>query len=128
MNWILTVNLAGQWWVNWANLPNRCTLTRSWKLWYLEMERLYLIVFRSKWSCILTWFSSVDAKYSICSVKKGTWARCIVVKGLWLCLWELWHSVINTAQYCVVLIMECHNFHKHSQSPLTSCIAEWVYC
>ena len=28
------------------------------------------------------------------------------VKGFWLCLWELWHS--NG-----VLIMECHNSHKH---------------
>ena len=35
-----------------------------------------------------------------------------LVKGLWLCLWELWHSVINTTQ----LITECHNSHKHSQS------------
>ena len=45
-----------------------------------------------------------------------------VVKRLWLCLWELWHSVINTTQHylhCVVLITECHNSHKHSQSSLT---------
>ena len=37
-----------------------------------------------------------------------------IVRGLWLCLWELWHSVINTTQQ-VVLITECHNSHKHSQ-------------
>ena len=40
-----------------------------------------------------------------------------VVKELWLCLWEIWHSVINMC--CVVLITECHNSHKHSQSHLT---------
>ena len=38
-----------------------------------------------------------------------------LVKGLWLCLWELWHSVIHG-----VLITECHNSHQHSQSPLTT--------
>ena len=45
-----------------------------------------------------------------------------LVKGLWLCLWKLWHSVINTTQHmhCVMLIMEWRNSHKHSQSPLTS--------
>ena len=37
-----------------------------------------------------------------------------IVKGLWLCLWELWHSL--------VLITECHNSHKHSQSLLTKYI------
>ena len=36
------------------------------------------------------------------------------VKGLWLCLWELWHSAIN------MLITECQNSHTHSQSPLTN--------
>ena len=39
-------------------------------------------------------------------------------QGLWLCLWELWHSVINT-------IHKCHNSHKHSQSPLTSAFQSW---
>ena len=33
-----------------------------------------------------------------------------LVKGLWLCLWELCHSVRT----------ECHNSHKHSQSSFTS--------
>ena len=32
----------------------------------------------------------------------------LLVKGLWLCLWELWHSDIT-----LVLITECHNSHKH---------------
>ena len=57
------------------------------------------------------------------------WMKCIsitpssvtVVKELWLCLWELWRSVINTMHVaCVVLIMECHNSHKHSQSLLNT--------
>ena len=29
-----------------------------------------------------------------------------LVKGLWLFLWGLWHSIINTVW--------CHNSHKHS--------------
>ena len=37
-----------------------------------------------------------------------------IVKGLWLGLWEMWHSII------MVLIKEYHNSHKHSQSPLTN--------
>ena len=41
-------------------------------------------------------------------------ASWLLVKGLWLCLWELWHFVIN------MLLTECHNSHNHSQSPLTS--------
>ena len=34
------------------------------------------------------------------SLHKVLLIRLILVKGLWLCLWELWHvSVINTTQY-----------------------------
>ena len=39
-----------------------------------------------------------------------TW---ILVKGNWLCLWELWH-------YVVALTTECHNSHKHSQNSVTT--------
>ena len=36
----------------------------------------------------------------------------VLVKALWLCLWELWHFVMN------MLIMKYHNSHKHCQNPL----------
>ena len=45
-----------------------------------------------------------------------------LVKRLWLCLWELWHSVINPTQhiFCVVLTIKSHNSHTHSWSHLTT--------
>ena len=41
-------------------------------------------------------FTSEKASLSVVSV---VYFYLILVKGLWLCLWELWHSVINTTQH-----------------------------
>ena len=70
----------------------------------------------------------------MCKNMHVTWTGLLLgqelVSGHWLCLWELWHSIINTTQHVsqrkhdtftevVVLVMECYNSQKHSQSPLT---------
>ena len=59
-------------------------------------------------------FANLDsfAKFSIS-------VRSIIFWGLWLCLWELWHSML--------LIRECNNSHKQSRSPLTiSAHVRWL--
>ena len=55
------------------------------------------------------WWVSIHSIEYRCAV-----TRLLLVKGIWLCLWELWHSDIN--KRCVVLIMQCYNSYKHSQS------------
>ena len=44
----------------------------------------------------------------------------VIVKELWLCLWELWPSIINTTQQ--MLITECLSSHRNGQSSLTNIV------
>ena len=41
-----------------------------------------------------------------------------VVKGLWLCLWELWHSVINTTQLLWLVIAKQKEKNQHLELSL----------
>ena len=89
-----------------------------------KLKSFYLFLYLIFFSILFIWLVSA----SKCTANICT----ILVKGLSLCLWELWHSVINTthttvcSEWCVLLITKCHNSHKHSQSLLTSTIRTYV--
>ena len=98
-----------------VNLQMWCFKT---KLFFFVWRKACYIWYRSNLHIVFTPFIYIRNGYyerKISNLKKNKFTikhqgRCLqrnaeshwkalrLVKGLWLCLWELWHSVINTTQ------------------------------
>ena len=78
---------------------NKCCLpSLSWLL-----ERFYLpLIEKTSFRVIICVLTVIMLCVSAYGISKVLYICILLVKGLWLCLWELWHSVINITILCGV--------------------------